>query len=890
MSHPLVPGVRCDEIRDPNWPRTLHDKHLTGFSPLALGMTEAPEIWATIEAGGTLEWIQTIQIQGVTRLLAYDGRLRLIELDGHVVWTAEEPSRQLIFCGDIRGNGRDALLVTFGPRLTLIDAATGRTDWSFAFDDPNVHLNVEVADILPEQPGLEAVVFQGHGVEACLFQFPPRGNPTMPWRMNAINPAEGWSGRIDHGVSIKVDLSVPHAPMVWNQRHHRLLGFDARTGECVSALEYSIGGGHRRNYAHWALGTGPKGEPLAIVVGAAIETHVHTLRLSRSGPSALAWQHYYGEGYQNHGVAVRMVEIHDVDGDGAWEVVYNTRDPAHDFRSFVRVRDGLTGAIEIELADRWAVAAFAGVGDGHAGGLLTLAAPGGVMAVSGDITAGIFTANGTLEEIGTIRQARLWGPHLVPGNEGNNLLLRQGNVLVRYTVRDGRLVELVRTEAPALLQSPVRSVVSVHDAEDQYLVVTPRGTLESLSWDGASQWELPLRLAGPSSVAAADLDGDGRAELIAAGPDHRVRIFSFRDSGRSEEVANHELHMEIGRHGPLLFDLTGSGEWCLIAPGTTDDGRIAIRAYRADHSLLWERPLDYSTAHDGRVVTCNAARALPDGGAVVVAHLTNQLRSNDATIGLDGRTGKVLWEKRGAYNGFPYRPEGIVGAVDVDGDGIDELANDMLVYLSYVRGADGSIALVRELGDMGATGLYNCFTPLYRNGNDTKPHWLVPSGTGRFGMLGPDFNTIWFEDAGYDVPGHVGIIDVDGDGGLEAGYALKSSRVFTCRNVWTGGIEWQLELESPPNSPVLSADVDGDGKGEFLAGRYCIGTDDQGSGQVRFELPVPLAVPETYSYGYLKGGYALIADFDGDGKGEIACTANGRVVILKARGTGTSGN
>ena len=293
MTHPLMPGVRCDEINNPNWPRTLHDKHLTGFSPLKLGMTGSPEVWATLEVGGVLQWIQTIQVRGATRLLAYDGRLRLITPDGHVEWTSNERARELAYCGDIRSNGRDYLLVTQGPRLTLIDAATGQTDWTFAFDDVNVHLTVEVADILPDQPGLEAVIFQGHGVEACLFQFPPQGEPTMPWRVNAVNPAEGWTGRGDHGVYFKLDLSVPDEPFIWNVRHHRCFGFDARTGERTSALEYNIAGGHRRNYCQWDLGVGEGGRPLLCIIGESSNMkHVHAIRLHRKGQSELASPDY----------------------------------------------------------------------------------------------------------------------------------------------------------------------------------------------------------------------------------------------------------------------------------------------------------------------------------------------------------------------------------------------------------------------------------------------------------------------------------------------------------------------------------------------------------------------------------------------------------------------
>ena len=65
--------------------------------------------------------------------------------------------------------------------------------------------------------------------------------------------------------------------------------------------------------------------------------------------------------------------------------------------------------------------------------------------------------------------------------------------------------------------------------------------------------------------------------------------------------------------------------------------------------------------------------------------------------------------------------------------------------------------------------------------------------------------------------------------------------------------------------------MDGDGKGEFLVGRWCIGTDAGGRGEVRWEAPVPL-------------GWAVIADLDGDGRGEIACAGPGRVWVLKAPG------
>src|SRR5262245_12171889 len=104
--------------------------------------------------------------------------------------------------------------------------------------------------------------------------------------------------------------------------------------------------------------------------------------------------------------------------------------------------------------------------------------------------------------------------------------------------------------------------------------------------------------------------------------------------------------------------------------------------------------------------------------------------------------------------------------------------------------------------------------------------------------------------------------------GLEVGYAAIHSKTFVCRNAATGAVEWELELPYAPNGPVITADADGDGKGEFLVGAFCIGVDESGKGAVRWQAPKQL-------------GWAAIADFDGDGLGEIACPDAGGVAILK---------
>lgn len=257
----------------------------------------------------------------------------------------------------------------------------------------------------------------------------------------------------------------------------------------------------------------------------------------------------------------------------------------------------------------------------------------------------------------------------------------------------------------------------------------------------------------------------------------------------------------------------------------------------------------------------------------------NRTRTLEGTYLLDGKTGAVRWFKgmyrdRGTIRGMI--PVGIPSVFNQDGDGVEEMVMDLYSYLAMLRG-DGELSFIRwtpnirQENALYAAMLYNSYVPVYRRPTDTHPHWFVPLGYGTFGLMNPEpTEGVWREELGYDVPDRVGMVDVDGDGIMEVGYAVQNSRTFLCRDLWTGTTKWTLELPTAPNGPVIACDVDGDGKGEFLTGRYCIGTDEQGLGEVRWTSPVSL-------------GWAIIGDFDGDGKGEIAAPGKGTIAILKGR-------
>jgi hypothetical protein len=412
------------------------------------------------------------------------------------------------------------------------------------------------------------------------------------------------------------------------------------------------------------------------------------------------------------------------------------------------------------------------------------------------------------------------------------------------------------------------------------LLISHEGVLDALDWQGASLWKHSVHGGNPALLSAADLDGDSRAEIVAVTPDSRMRVFRFNGDGKADELAEFDHAITHPSCHPLIHDFDRSGKLCLLAASADSRANVVVQALLTDGTILWESPLDVPSADVSRVVF-NSGNFLGPMHIGIAVSLIDRRNVREGTYMLDGATGKVLWFKdryRDGYTIFPYRPNGTPTAYDFDGDGAEDVGMDMMSYMAYLNGKDGEIIYIhptrniRQNGALYAGHLYNTFCPIYRSANDDRPHWFVTAGFGPFGMMKPDPREgYWREDLDYDVPSNIALVDVDGDQSLEAGYAAMNDNTFVCRDVWSGKVEWTLRLPHAPNGVTLTADFDGDGKGEFLTGPFCVGLDAQGKGSLRWQLPRSIASP-------------LIADFDGDGRGDIAGSAASKVFVFKALG------
>jgi hypothetical protein len=106
--------------------------------------------------------------------------------------------------------------------------------------------------------------------------------------------------------------------------------------------------------------------------------------------------------------------------------------------------------------------------------------------------------------------------------------------------------------------------------------------------------------------------------------------------------------------------------------------------------------------------------------------------------------------------------------------------------------------------------------------------------------------------------------------------ALTEAGVLQCVEAATGRVRWTLDLGSAADETyVVSGDLDGDGRDEFLAGlpdgRLVAAGEKRGRGVVEWELELDAAI-----------GPLAVADADGDGRAEIVLsTADGAVRVLK---------
>jgi outer membrane protein assembly factor BamB len=214
---------------------------------------------------------------------------------------------------------------------------------------------------------------------------------------------------------------------------------------------------------------------------------------------------------------------------------------------------------------------------------------------------------------------------------------------------------------------------------------------------------------------------------------------------------------------------------------------------------------------------------------------------------LDGRTGKVIWNRDAqiAERGFGGQPFAIA---ELNGNGLDDLASFHPDITYIVDGATGKDLVARK-NNWGGIPL----KPVYwgqpvagRFDPNSKACSLLFTTIRRqmVGRVRSDGSLAWsdaYDKAGNGFPA---IGDFGGDGSVDAMF-IGFDDGIRCYDASTGRRKWTLDMAQQKDvGSAVSGDIDGDGKDEAIFvlenSVFCVGTDNSGrTGEVKWEQKLP---------------------------------------------------
>jgi len=357
------------------------------------------------------------------------------------------------------------------------------------------------------------------------------------------------------------------------------------------------------------------------------------------------------------------------------------------------------------------------------------------------------------------------------------------------------------------------------------------------------------------SAYVRDVDGDGEFEVMAVNPD-RDDCSELLALASDNTLKRSWLFRGVPPPAPTRIGLY---EW-VVTGGKGDEG-ITASSY-ASYSMNSERTVSIDLANNerwhrneygegewGRGVgpwSAFSVLTTPEGALHILFLAKDLLCRLDALSGDWIREPWILWR---ATNSVMNQPEW-----DFTKDRQADFGTEKDPFTAY-----GSPLLLDADGD-------------------GKDEILVAGCFGGFGVLRDDYSILWwkrtpFTDMMLRLPG---IADVQGDGRLCLGIC-RSNGAFNCLDAATGKELWGIDLGST-TADIVSCDIDGDGKEEFIAGTtdgrlIAIGADTSGRGVIRWSVELGYAL-----------GNPVIADADGDGFPELLVVSGNGTLVCVGKG------
>jgi outer membrane protein assembly factor BamB len=856
------------------WLLARKDTQNTARADVPGNMRSAPkEVWRYGGDAGSYSFLTPVKAAGRDAYFAQiRSGLQVVRPDGSLLWNRPKLGvASVIAVEDFLGNGERQALVTLGATaIALFDVSTGAPRWTWTVPEGAF---IGTYQIWRHASQIHLLCFPQNSVQGFCLDLRSRARQTpVVWQRNYTGYWQGYGPSIvladmdNDGVDDVVLAGKPGYIAV----------IDAQNGDIKFDIHHDITGGDHTGRPYGLLvatdidGDGYKD---VAVLSCQVEEYVTILHNDHGKRLVPLWSQFVQQQLpdDSHELRPNVTSLVDLHGDGKKELVVGLYDIADDNRWHTVVIDPNVGfqARLVDLPDRYFWGCYDLRGDGHPQIVTSteksrkVAASTTVQAVDGRTFRDIATLDHVSLDPGAERlpkdiafmAIRTTPFYARPSNGPPGILLHRA---ADATPQLWRLQGDKSVFTPMPISSVSRMVVTSH----------------------------PVDVAGRSDIGRADrvIAQRGRNALAATAP-----LVGYAHGSRELVLA---LSNDTVLGGEPDLKASGKFKRSWTVPGSMPALWIGSQGERIvctvdNEKILLSRPAPGSAAAPPPTVitppfpiyrhgaTRSGATLLPFGTEKMRLFAGLQTGIHTMASALYDEDGKPLWvdDKEGPY------PRTAAAAQLGD-------ANFRLLVdnhgKQFIYNVDGSNRLI-------AHG-WNDTVPGRSNG----AKYAVPI-VGPFGahgetrvIMAPGLQTLEVLDAQgarlakrdyassyeFEWCGSA-VAQTRGAGQWDVGIANQAG-IFHCVDAITCRTRWTFDLGTHAAMPfnIVSADIDGDGRDEFLVGTPTgdlFALNENGDGHLLWKM--------TFEYGIRE---AIVADVDGDGLAEIVVELeDGSIHILK---------
>ncbi|MBN1349241.1 hypothetical protein JXJ21_07520 [candidate division KSB1 bacterium] len=877
LKHDVLPG---------EWPMFRRDRQHSAHSPLK-GNLKQPQIQWSYSLGGSSgsEFLDDVNGDDELELLiGIGGRLSAYRLDGSLLWGIPMENTVIYGMYDLDGDGQKELLIAGSGVIQVLDGHTGKVRYRCEHDSKYSVFGARVAKLNPDIAGQQIVVCNQHRLGYCLsFENGiEKGNVAWTYDYEKDNFVPGIAF---------ADMDLDGNLELVAATYGNFFVYSGIDGSVKMHLEAPTG----RNYGLLVVkDIDGDGYPDIVMFADRVREHICAVKNVAGDSLQLLWDKFFEQNYPIDHKELRLFDhaVDDFDGDGKVELLYGLWDETSQPNWATYLVDAVTGDIKYHLPDTYPVNAVRLSPDMPPHLLLSeIYEPESRKDIPTSEIKVVQLKQGKIETTGALQDCRLltartfreFPPNILkefyksespikstqlPGGIFIEKLNAKGNIAAveGYQLTAEGLTRTWISEAPFKGNPNTRLVAFYPDQVNNKptcLISRDDNSFYLVSETGAVKAKFPC--GGPICYPlAGDLAGDGVLRiLVNAAPDTLICLKP--EPGKKRPVFEWEVPISTnqydwetnqGQKRPLILDLDLDGKKEVLV--SREPNLLAVLDVKGKLKKAYEltnAPRYYTF---GQFTNRDRWDLYVASGEII------SLRSRCIRADNDS----VIWNIT-CGNGNP-------AVYDLTGNGGDDiLLRDLFEHRS-LNGMTG-----RDIYPI--TQWCGYHIPTIVEPENGEPFIVWTGGAYSVTVERLNGEQLWWRPfmSGWKP---AGIADVDGDGRVEIGsvtigqlynwpqfYPVDGPNMqFVCMDALTGETKWEFPVTSSI-SPVITADIDGDGNPEFIFGTtdghlMALRGGDNKAKRVALDVRLPAAVGQPIVCDLFGTGEIQILVGCGDGK------------------------